>query len=152
MLRLGLRQHKMGSRANGAVVCGGITTVYYSHYAADSVVEHILAGPECVLRSIDFWEEKSSKILMDDIWAEAAVVINLDSKSAAFLDSRLGRNALLLRKYQRHAENVFVDFNLQWLYCGMRDFARLAGLQPTFEQQLKKLNGPDLVQKYGQWT
>ncbi|WP_405513187.1 hypothetical protein [Streptomyces canus] len=78
----------MGARAQYVVVTNGAWQRYYSHWAADRVVDDLLPGPVAATRcfranrEIDEW--------LDDVWCEGAALVDHDRRILlwfAFADS-----------------------------------------------------------------
>lgn len=134
----------MGSRANGIVICDGETIAYYSHYAAEHMPESVLRGPDYMRSWIEGWRECPAGSLMNDIWAEADVVLDVDrSLMAFFVSGTLGGCAPLLRRFMKHAQHAYSGFTLQYAHGGVREIAAIAGLPNPASEEEVSVSSPD---------
>lgn len=72
----------MGQRASYAVVDGESITLYYSHWGANCIPEHLLAGPDGALAYIR--NLAITDTLLNDVWAEGAVLLDCDRHCLLF--------------------------------------------------------------------
>ncbi|MFK0158663.1 hypothetical protein ACIQVK_42170 [Streptomyces sp. NPDC090493] len=129
----------MGARAQYVVVENGAWQRYYSHWAANRVVDDLLPGPAAATRcfranrEIDEW--------LDDVWCEGAALVDHDRRVLlwfAFVDSwddYVAARAVLARTWPgwdvRFAHDGMGDLT-HHLGLG-RDLTRTPGWFETFE-------------------
>jgi hypothetical protein len=119
----------MGHRANFVVVQGGRASLYYSRWAAITLSQSILFGPESTLRYIETLQPTDA--LLDEVWCEGAAVMDRDAKRLLFFvrDPRyhpgLRRYFLPLLKYN------WPGWDVRWADQGIVDVALYLGTDPA---------------------
>ncbi|MFE2418824.1 hypothetical protein [Streptomyces hokutonensis] len=114
----------MGARAQYVVVEGGAWQRYYSHWAANRVVDDLLPGPAAATRcfranrEIDEW--------LDDVWCEGAALVDHDRRvllwfaDAGSWADHLAARAVLARTWP--------DWDVRFAHDGLGDLTHHLGL------------------------
>lgn len=118
----------MGSRASFATVRDGRTRLYYSHWAATTLPQTLVFGPEYALRYIEGLAPAED--LLDEVWCEGAVLLDLDARRLTFFcdDSRYTPG--LLPYYLRLLRHYWPGWEVRWADRGVIDVAVALGLDP----------------------
>ncbi|MET8786485.1 hypothetical protein [Streptomyces sp. NPDC004589] len=129
----------MGARAQYVVVENGTWKRYFSHWAANRVVDDLLPGPAAATRC--FRADREIDEWLDDVWCEGAALVDHDRRSLlwfAFADSwadHVAARAVLARTWPgwdvRFAHDGMGDLT-HHLGFG-RDLTRSPGWFETFE-------------------
>jgi hypothetical protein len=120
----------MGQRASYVVVEEGRIDLYYSHWGAPSIPEHLLAGPDGMLAYIR--RVVTIDKLLDDVWAEGAVLLDRDHRRLLFW----GGEDIAIAPHLRRAllpilRLLWPGWSVAWATFGMADIARSIGMDPA---------------------
>ncbi|MFC9331679.1 hypothetical protein [Kitasatospora sp. NPDC057015] len=114
----------MGARAQYVVVENGTWQRYYSHWAANRVVDDLLPGPAAATRC--FRANRETGEWLDDVWCEGAALVDQDRRILlwfAFADSwadHLASRAVLARTWP--------GWDVRFAHDGMGDLTHHLGL------------------------
>ncbi|MFJ1805624.1 MULTISPECIES: hypothetical protein [unclassified Streptomyces] len=114
----------MGARAQYVVVENGAWQRYYSHWAANRVVDDLLPGPAAATRC--FRANRELDEWLDDVWCEGAALVDHDRRILlwfAFADSwsdHLAARAVLARTWP--------GWDVRFAHDGMGDLTHHLGL------------------------
>ncbi|MEV5878389.1 hypothetical protein AB0L75_30020 [Streptomyces sp. NPDC052101] len=114
----------MGARAQYVVVENGAWQRYYSHWAANRVVEDLLPGPVAATRC--FRANQETDAWLDDVWCEGAALVDHDRRILlwfAFADSWadcVAARAVLARTWP--------GWDVRFAHDGMGDLTHHLGL------------------------
>lgn len=120
----------MGQRASYAVVDGEAVDLYYSHWGAPSIPDHLLAGPDGMLAYIR--SLVTTDKLLDDAWAEGAILLDRDQQRLLFW----GGENISIAPHLRRAllpilRLLWPGWSIGWATYGIVDIARGLGMDPT---------------------
>lgn len=120
----------MGQRASYAVIDGGSISIYYSHWGAPSIPDHLLAGPDGMLAYIR--SLVASDKPLDDVWAEGAVLLNGDHRHLLFW----GGEDIAIAPHLRRGllpvlRALWPGWSVEWATYGIVDVARGIDVDPS---------------------
>jgi hypothetical protein len=118
----------MGARVNYVLIEGEVISVYYSKWGAQSVPTVVIDGPEATLAYIRD-EGPTTESLMDDIWAEGGILLDMDRHALLFFG---GENIMFSPPWQRiflrMVRHVWQGWSIAWAGRGIIDLASYPGV------------------------
>ncbi len=153
----------MGHRTNYIILEDGQYAIYYSHWDAVAIAEKLFYGAKPLLEyvySLDMVED-----LLDDIWAEASLVIDLDLHKVLFWgDEILSQQYFAIPFFiQLLEENTWPDWKIKYAFKGQVEIAEYIGIDPKVVMNKDKVeileseilkneyNGSELLEKATQF-
>ncbi len=131
----------MGHRANFVIIENNQVDTYYSHWGAISIPRDIFFGSEYTINYIK--SQKLEEGLLNDIWCEGAVLVDIDQKQLIFWGGD-GFHYPVLRKYLISLLQInWEGWGIRWALEGIVDIAKYLQLDVSLVQT-------DL--DYFQWT
>ncbi len=118
----------MGRRASFVIRKNGIDTYLFDHYVAGDIVTPLFYGLDSALDMFDWGREDTT--ILDEVWAEAAAIIDLDAKVLMFWGSdRLLDNVPLIPYIINFMETVtWHGWDVRHAKWGMLSMADYLGL------------------------
>lgn len=121
----------MGQRANLVIVHHGQYKLYYNHWCANTMPQHMFWGPVPTQTFIELQEQVTSNDWLDDVWAEGGVMMDMDRKHVLFYG---GEDIL----YDMQLRNYFIKlmaipwrgWSIAWAEEGIADLAQYVGVPP----------------------
>lgn len=118
----------MGQRANLIVVEHKQYTLYYDHWAANSLDSYLFWGPEPVVTYIRGHEKSGEEWWLDTIWCEGGAVVDLDNKVLLFFGGEDFLYGIPLRQmYFQLLPYLWPGYKLRWACRGIADLAAYVG-------------------------
>lgn len=118
----------MGQRANLIVVENNRYTLYYDHWAANSLDSYLFWGPEQAVNYIREHEKSGEEWWLDTVWCEGGVIIDLDNKVLLFFGGEdFDYEIPLRRMYFQLLPYLWSGYELRWANCGIIDLAAYVG-------------------------
>lgn len=118
----------MGVRANYVLIEGGAIDIYYSHWGAMHVPAIVIDGLDATRASIRD-EGPTTESLMDDIWAEGGILLDVDRRALLFFG---GENIMFSPPWQRiflrMMRRVWPGWSIAWAGRGIVDIASYPGV------------------------
>lgn len=118
----------MGARANYVIIEDGAIDIYYSHWGAMYVPEVVIDGPEAT-RAYIRDEAPTTGSLMNDIWAEGGILLDMDRRSLLFFG---GENIRFSPPWQRiflhMMRSVWQGWSVAWAARGIVDIGAYPGV------------------------
>lgn len=118
----------MGARANYVIIEGGAIDIYYSHWGAMDVPAVVVDGPVAT-RAYIRDEAPTTDSLMDDIWAEGGILLDMDRRALLFFG---GENIRFSPPWQRillhMMRPIWQGWSIAWAARGIVDIASYPGL------------------------
>jgi hypothetical protein len=109
----------MGARVNYVLIEGGVISVYYSKWGAMEVPAVVIDGPEAT-RAYIRDEGPTTDSLLDDIWAEGGILLDLDRRALLFFG---GENITFAPSWQRillhMMRRVWQGWSVAWAARGL---------------------------------
>ena len=117
----------MSNRANYILIENGITQLYYSKYGADTLGYRLIDGVNKIVETTRRFE--LVRELMEDGYAEGAMILNLDKQEILFFDDLLGIESTFLKPiiFKMLMETLYVGWSIKWAMMGMLDIAEYLG-------------------------
>ena len=115
----------MGHRGSYAVRKDGRTRLYRSQWGGDYVVRSTFFGPEPAL---DYCESlEPVDYLLDDVWCEGAVLLDLDSNELVFYQQHTGYHPEVRKHLLPLMQYAWPGWELRWAIGGIVEIATLLG-------------------------
>jgi len=138
----------MGHRCNLVIIENRQATVYYDHWAANSLEFELLWGPEIARKFIEE-REPSPDSWLDEVWAEGGCVMDFDTQHLLWyggLDIRYEPEQNLIA--QELIESQWAGWTVEWAKEGIFDIARKAGVSIDVVSSDKQRQSRTLIQSY----
>lgn len=127
----------MGQRANLIVVEKNEYTLYYDHWAANSLDSYLFWGPERAVAFFRDHEKSGVEYWLDTVWCEGGAVIDLDLKVLLFFGGEdIYYDILLRNTYLKLMRSMWPGYLIKWASNGVLDLARYVGYNDV--QQLEE--------------
>ena len=115
---------QMGQRANLIILEKGIYTLYYDHWAANSLDSYLFWGPDRAVSYFRSHEKSGEDYWLDTVWCEGGAVIDLDKKVLLFFGGEdIYYDVLLRRMYLKLMVYMWPGYEIRWAYNGILDLA-----------------------------
>ncbi|QEM11167.1 hypothetical protein [Mucilaginibacter rubeus] len=122
----------MGQRANYIFIENSQKTIHYSHWRANVITSDLYLGEK---RFIDFVRScKSVEVLLNEVWIEGCVIINIDKKTLYFWSLEFGTTSatdFYLNKLQQR----WKGWSLNLLYNQMYDIEQILDIDYISQQE-----------------
>ncbi len=115
----------MGNRANYVIVEHGQAQIFYSRWGAVTIPSVLLSGPEGTLAYIRQLTPDES--LLDDVWAEGGVLVNVDTHCALFWGGSIATCPYLRRPLLAALSLLWSGWSIDWAQFGVADLAQSIG-------------------------
>ncbi|WP_321388108.1 hypothetical protein [uncultured Enterococcus sp.] len=114
----------MGQRANLIIVENNEYTLYYDHWAANSLDSYLFWGPERAAAFFRDHEKSGEEYWLDTVWCEGGAVIDLDLKVLLFFGGEDIYYDIPLRKmYLKVLKAMWPGYLIKWAFNGVLDLA-----------------------------
>ncbi|HEY2587826.1 MAG TPA: hypothetical protein VGI81_18925 [Tepidisphaeraceae bacterium] len=114
----------MGQRANLIVIEGGRAEIFYTHWRANTLTTDLFWGPKYGVTLARAQERAGPADLLDEVWAEAGALIDLDQESLLLFGGEdLRCDVPLRRLYLRLLAHAWSGWRICWAYEGVCDIA-----------------------------
>jgi len=115
----------MGHRTNYILVKNQKATIYYAHWDACVMAHKMLYGPDLLISYIQHNLDYDSELLQE-IWCEASIVINLDQKEVLFWESEhvLNHPQLVAYFIEMLEKTTWAGWKLHWAMEGHFEIAQ----------------------------
>lgn len=121
----------MGQRANYILIENNKQTIHYNHWRANCIASDLYLGEK---RFIEFVKScKLVDVLLDEIWIEGCVIINIDKKTLYFWSLELGGTSVT-DFYVKELQNKWKDWSVKLLYNQMYDMVQILNIDYTSKQ------------------
>lgn len=118
----------MGQRANLIVVENNRYTLFYDHWAANSLDSYLFWGPEQAVTYIREHEKSGEDWWLDTVWCEGGAVVDLDNKVLLFFGGEDSEYEVPLRRmYFQLLPYLWPGYELRWTHRGIIDLANYVG-------------------------
>lgn len=122
----------MGHRANLVIVENGDYTLYYSHWCANRLEQHLFWGPEPALQFMRMQDQVDRSRWLNTVWAEGGAVLDRDHHVLLFFGGEDVRYDIPLRRaFLDMMRRVWSGWEIRWAYEGIADIAEYAGHSRT---------------------
>ena len=116
----------LGHRANYVIIENGQAQIFFSRWGAVTIPSVLLSGPERTLAYIRQLTPDES--LLDDIWAEGGVLVNIDTQRALFWGGvSISMHPYLRRPLLAALRVLWPGWSIDWAMFGVADLARNCG-------------------------
>ncbi len=110
----------MGSRASYVIVQDGRPEAYFARWGGQTVDQALVAGPQGAVEFIRLCEAADD--IMDNIWAEGGIAIDLDRKVLRFF-SWMMKPSHLRRVLRPAIQAIWAGLDVAWAEHGIVDIA-----------------------------
>lgn len=118
----------MGARVNYVLIEGGVISVYYSKWGAAEVPAVVIDGPDAT-RAYIRDEGPTTDSLLDDIWAEGGILLDLDRRTLLYFGGENIRFSPPWRRILLHMlRRVWQGWSIAWAGRGIIDIASYPGV------------------------
>lgn len=121
----------MGHRANLVLVEHGIATVYYDHWAACDLSNHLAVGPGHAVRWVrrqEFVGDDPDGGWLDELWASGGLTVDLDRHWLVWFDIPGDNEPRRRRVILALLDRTWPGWTVQYAARGIGDVAEAAGV------------------------
>ena len=118
----------MGSRANMIIVEGGSYSIYYDHWAAQTMDRKVFWGPEHLFEWIMSHPNEEPEPWLDERWCEGGVLLDLDSRLLLFFGGEeLLFDFTLKETFLKMLPYNWTGWEIRWAKRGIVDLTEYVG-------------------------
>jgi len=122
----------MGQRVNYILIEKDNGTIHYNHWRANCIASDLYLGEK---RFLEFVRTcKVVDVLLDEVWIEGCVIIDVDRKILCFWSCEFGR-ASVDDFYLKKLQNKWEKWSLRLLYNKMYDVEQILNIDYIAEQE-----------------
>ncbi|MGQ0575538.1 MAG: hypothetical protein ACT4RN_15240 [Pseudonocardia sp.] len=121
----------MGHRANLVLVEHGSAAVYYDHWAASDLSNHLVIGPDHVVRWVrrqEFVGDDPDGGWLDELWACGGLTVDLDRHGLVWFDIPADNEPRRRRVILALLDRTWPGWTVQYAVRGLGDVAEAAGV------------------------
>ena len=123
----------MGQRANYVIIEDGQQIIHYNHWRSTNIAADLYLGEK---RFIQFVREcREVDVLMDEVWMEGCVIIDLTGKALYFWGSEFWFTSAV-DLYLMELKSKWKDWQVELLYKGVYDMERILKIDYISKQEL----------------
>lgn len=137
----------MGQRANLIIMENSEYTLYYDHWAANSLDAYLFWGPEKAVTFFKNHEKSGEEYWLDTVWCEGGAVIDLDLKVLLFFGGEdIFYDIHLRNTYLKLLSEMWPGYLIKWAHHGVLDLAEYVGYS-----KIEELNEPSASPRKVEW-
>ncbi len=130
----------MGQRANYIILDKDKKTIHYNHWRANSIATDLYLGEKLFL---DFVNEcQLNEELMNDVWIEGCVIIDLNTKSLFFWSLELTNDTSVIEYYLKELTKKWGDWKINILKNRMYDVEKILAIDYISNQTIETVYKP----------
>lgn len=121
----------MGHRANLVLVERGCATVYYDHWAACDLSNHLVLGPDYTMRWVRQQEwvgDQPDGGWLDELWASGGLTADLDQQRLVWFDIPTNNDPRRRRVILAMLARTWPGWTVEYAERGLGDVAEAAGV------------------------
>ncbi|SEN78336.1 hypothetical protein SAMN05192574_104131 [Mucilaginibacter gossypiicola] len=122
----------MGQRANYILIENSLQTIYYNHWRANCITSDLYLGEK---RFINFVRScKVVTVLLNEVWIEGCVIINIDKKTLYFWSLEFGTTSAS-NFYLKKVQGKWKNWSVNLVYNKMYDFEEILNIDYISQQE-----------------